>query len=189
MMTRSTNISLSFGIMRCDAVRAACALTSCYVGLAAYLLPSCSWVGGFLGYCCCVRSLFHRPPTLASRTHKRWGPPRHSCGSRAPLRRCAARTAPARLADPDLLICPGEGGGRVLHHNTRTARPHHAWPAFPRYTQQWSALLSFAAAHSLAASLLSFPLAGTANVERDSPLLSDLLADSTAPPPFANRMP
>ena len=32
-------------------------------------------------------------------------------------------------------------------------------------------------------------LAGTANVEGDSPLLSDLLADRTAFPPFASRMP
>ena len=54
---------------------------------------------------------------------------------------------------------------------------------------RWSALLAFAAARSFAASLLSLPLAATANVDGEAPLLSDLLADSAEPPPISSRPP
>ena len=49
--------------------------------------------------------------------------------------------------------------------------------------------LVICAARSFATSLLFFPFAGTANVEEDSPLLSDFFEDSTAFPQFASRMP
>ena len=55
------------------------------------------------------------------------------------------------------------------------------------FVLRWSALLAFARA--FAASLLSLPWSGTANVDGDMPLLSDVLADSAEQPPLANRMP
>ena len=57
------------------------------------------------------------------------------------------------------------------------------------YVLRWSALLAFAAARAFATSLLSLPLSGAANVDGDPPLLSDLLAEASAPPPLASRMP
>ena len=52
------------------------------------------------------------------------------------------------------------------------------------YVTRWSALLSFAAARALTASLLSLPLAHTANVDGDPLELSDLLgaAHEALPP-------
>ena len=50
-------------------------------------------------------------------------------------------------------------------------------------------LLAFAAARTFAASLLSLPSSGTANVDGDMPLLSDVLADSAEQPLLASRMP
>ena len=50
-----------------------------------------------------------------------------------------------------------------------------------------SALLAFA--RTFAASLLSLPWSGTANVDGDMPLLSDVLADSAEHLPLASRMP
>eukprot|EP00439_Symbiodinium_sp_Y106_P053678 s988_g7.t1 len=44
-----------------------------------------------------------------------------------------------------------------------------------------SVLLAFAAARAFATSLLSLPLSGAANVDGDPPLLSDLLAEASAP--------
>ncbi|CAE7774315.1 unnamed protein product [Symbiodinium sp. CCMP2592] len=61
--------------------------------------------------------------------------------------------------------------------------------AFASFASRWSAVLSFAAARAFAASLLSLPLGGTANVDGESPLLSDILADSSLEPPLASRMP
>ncbi|OLP92739.1 hypothetical protein AK812_SmicGene25421 [Symbiodinium microadriaticum] len=57
------------------------------------------------------------------------------------------------------------------------------------YVLRWSALLAFAAARAFATSLLSLPLSGADNVDGDPPLLSDLLAEPSASPPFASRMP
>ena len=60
--------------------------------------------------------------------------------------------------------------------------------AISAFTLRWSALLSFAAARSFAASLLSLPLTGTANVDGELPPLSDMLADSASLPPLASRL-
>ena len=57
------------------------------------------------------------------------------------------------------------------------------------YVLRWSALLAVAAARAFATSLLSLPLSGAASVDGDPPLLSDLLAEASAPPPLASRMP
>ena len=46
------------------------------------------------------------------------------------------------------------------------------------FTLRWSALVFFAAACSFAASLLSLPLTGSANVDGELPASSDMLADS-----------
>ena len=45
---------------------------------------------------------------------------------------------------------------------------------------------AFGSARAFAASLLSLPLSGTANVDGEPPLLSDVLADSPEPPPVAS---
>ena len=57
------------------------------------------------------------------------------------------------------------------------------------FTLRWSSLISFAAARTFAASLLSLPLGGTASVDGDPPLLSEVLVDSAIPPPIASRLP
>ena len=62
-------------------------------------------------------------------------------------------------------------------------------PTISAFAFRWSALLSFAAARAFATSLLSLPLGGTANVDGESPLLSDILADSSLEPPLASRLP
>ena len=46
----------------------------------------------------------------------------------------------------------------------------------------------FAAARSFAASLLSLPLTGTANVDGELPPLSDMLADSASLPRLASHL-
>ena len=70
----------------------------------------------------------------------------------------------------------------------RSAPPPSRAAAISAYTLQWSALLSFAAARSFAASLLFLPVTGTANVDGELPPLSDILTDSTAQPPHASRL-
>eukprot|EP00439_Symbiodinium_sp_Y106_P002280 s7562_g1.t1 len=56
------------------------------------------------------------------------------------------------------------------------------------FVGRWSGLLSVAAARSFAASLLSLPISNTANVDGESPLLSDVLADTAESPPLASRL-
>ena len=70
----------------------------------------------------------------------------------------------------------------------RSAPPPSRAAAISAFTLRWSAFLSFAAARSFAASLLSLPLTGTANVDGELPPLSDILADSPPPPPLASRV-
>ena len=58
------------------------------------------------------------------------------------------------------------------------------------WVARWSALLSFAAARAFAASLLSLPTAGTANVDGLTPDLSEVLADQRwEVAPLASRLP
>ena len=71
----------------------------------------------------------------------------------------------------------------------RSAPPPLQSACISAYVLRWSALLAFAAARAFATSLLSLPLSGAANVDGDPPLLSDLLAEASAPPPLASRMP
>ena len=61
-------------------------------------------------------------------------------------------------------------------------------PSISASTARCSALLSFAAARALAASLLSLPLGSTANVDGEPPLLSDILTESFLEPSLASRM-
>ena len=69
---------------------------------------------------------------------------------------------------------PEAGPVPLLLHSRRRALP--------------SAPLAFAATRTFAASLLSLPLSGTANVDGDLPLFSDVLGDSSEQPPLASRM-
>ena len=57
------------------------------------------------------------------------------------------------------------------------------------YVSRWSALLSFAAALAVAASLLSLPLKNAANVDGAARDLSDVLAETFSAPPLASRLP
>jgi len=72
--------------------------------------------------------------------------------------------------------------------SSRGPRCHGAATA-SAFALRRSALLSFAAARSFAASLLVLPLFGTANLDGEVPLLSDVLADSAELPPIASRLP
>ena len=71
----------------------------------------------------------------------------------------------------------------------RAAPASSLGPSISALAFRWSALISFAAARAFATSLLSLPLGGTANVDGESPLLSDILADSSLEPPLASRLP
>ena len=59
------------------------------------------------------------------------------------------------------------------------------------FTSRWSALLAFSAARAFGASLLALSLPGTANVDGDQPLLSEVLASTgfDEAPPVASRLP
>ena len=63
----------------------------------------------------------------------------------------------------------------------RSAPPPLQSACISAYVLRWSALLACAAARAFASSLLSLPLSGAANVDGDPPLLSDLLAEPSAP--------
>ena len=72
----------------------------------------------------------------------------------------------------------------------RSAPPHLRPSSTAAWVQRWSGLLAFAAARSFAASLLSLPLHGTANVDGPLPDLSDVLAEHRLDsPPRASRLP
>ena len=77
----------------------------------------------------------------------------------------------------------------IARSRARSAPPPLQSARISAYVLRWSALLAFAAARAFATSLLSLPLSGAANVDGDPPLLSDLLAEPSASPPFASRMP
>ena len=77
----------------------------------------------------------------------------------------------------------------IARSRARSAPPPLQSACISAYVLRWSALLAFAAARAFATSLLSLPLSGAANVDGDPPLLSDLLAEPSACPPFASRMP
>ena len=109
------------------------------------------------------------------------------------LRGAASLRSPSRSQDAGAqrlssssVICPAaEPGPR---------RPTCGPAALQRGVQRWSGLLAFAAARScarsFAASLLSLPLHGTANVDGPLPDLSDVLAEHRLDsPPHASRLP
>ena len=79
----------------------------------------------------------------------------------------------------------------LARSRARAAPPLLRSSATAAYVTRWSALLSFAAARALAASLLSLPLAHTANVDGDPLDLSDLLgaAHEALPPSLPSRLP
>ena len=79
----------------------------------------------------------------------------------------------------------------LARSRTRAAPPLLRSSATAAYVTRWSALLSFAAARAPAASLLSPPLAHTANVDGDPLELSDLLgaAHEALPPSHPSRLP
>ena len=135
------------------------------------------------------------------------GMPRRDSGRTAGAALRVAERAKAR-AYPELasgrrcrLVVLGiEVGGRwslqaaefvrlLARSKARAALPAQRAACTAAFVLRWSALLAFAAARTFAASLLSLPLSGTANVDGDMPLLSDVLADSSEQPPLASRMP
>ena len=116
-------------------------------------------------------------------------------------RRAKERTYPelCRSSRCRLTVLAIEVGGRwsaeaatfvrqLARCKARSAPPPSRAAAISAFTLRWSALLSFAAARSFAASLLSLPLTGTANVDGELPPLSDMLADSASLPPLASRL-
>eukprot|EP00439_Symbiodinium_sp_Y106_P062335 s3397_g9.t1 len=72
----------------------------------------------------------------------------------------------------------------------RSAPPQMRASSTAAWVQRWSGFLAFAAARSFAASLLSLPLHGAANVDGSPPDLSDVLAERRLDsPPHPSRLP
>ena len=68
---------------------------------------------------------------------------------------------------------------RLLARCRARAVPRPLRPAtIAAFTSRWSALLAFSAARDFGASLLGLSLPGTANVDGDQPLLSEVLAST-----------
>ena len=135
------------------------------------------------------------------------GAPRRSAGRTAGAALALARKAKERTypelrqsARCKLVVLALELGGRwsteaatfvrlLARLHSRAVPASSRGPSISAFTARWSALLSFAAARAFAASLPSLPLGGTANVDGEPPLLSDILAESSLEPPLASRMP
>ena len=135
------------------------------------------------------------------------GAPRRAAGRTAGAALAFARKAKERTypelrqsARCKLVVLALELGGRwsaeaatfvklLARLRARAAPASSRGPTISAFALRWSALLSFAAARAFATSLLSLPLGGTANVDGESPLLSDILADSSLEPPLASRLP
>ena len=125
----------------------------------------------------------------ASLAQARSAPTPSSCVLRGAASLCSpsrSQDAGAQRLSSSSVICPAaEPGPR---------RPTCGPAALQRGVQRWSGLLAFAAARScarsFAASLLSLPLHGTANVDGPLPDLSDGLAEHRLDsPPHASRLP
>ena len=72
---------------------------------------------------------------------------------------------------------------------SRSAAPSQRAACVAAFVERWSGFLSVAAARSFAAaSLLSFPISITANLDGEPPLLSHVLAVSSEVPPLASRL-
>ena len=54
---------------------------------------------------------------------------------------------------------------------------------------RWSAILTHAAQHAFAASLLDLDCAGTSSTDEDTPSISQLLSEAPPPPPPISRLP
>ena len=81
---------------------------------------------------------------------------------------------------------------RLLAQGRARAVPRPLRPAtIAAFTSRWSALLAFSAARAFGASLLGLSLPGTANVDGDQPLLSEVLASTRfeEAPLVASRVP
>ena len=135
------------------------------------------------------------------------GAPRRAAGRNAGAALVLARKAKERTyhelrqsAQCKLVVLALELGGRwsteaatfvklFARLRARAVPAASRGPGISAFASRWSALLSFAAARAFAASLLSLPLGGAANVGEKSPLLSDILANSCLEPPLASRMP
>ena len=117
-------------------------------------------------------------------------------------RRAKERTYPELLrAERCRLVVPGiELGGRwsseaaqfvrMLARSRARSAPHVLRSgATAAYVSRWSALLAFAVARAVAASLLSLPLGNAANVDGAALDLSDVLAETFSAPPLASRLP
>ena len=79
---------------------------------------------------------------------------------------------------------------RMLARSRARSAPHVLRSgATAAYVSRWSALLSFAAARAVAASLLSLLLGNAANVDGAALDLSDVLAETFSAPPLASRLP
>ena len=134
------------------------------------------------------------------------GAPRRRSGATAgaalaEARRSKERSYPefGRASRCRLVVLGIEVGGRwsaeaanfvrlLARARARTALPLQRAATIAAFVGRWSGLLSVAAARSFAASLLSLPISNTANVDGESPLLSDVLADSAESPPLASRL-
>ena len=119
-------------------------------------------------------------------------------------RRAKERTYPELLNSPRcrLVVLALEVGGRwseeaaqflrlLARCRAREVPPALRASATSAWIARWSALLSFAAARAFAASLLSLPIAGTANVDGLTLDLSEVLADERweVAPFLASRLP
>ena len=79
---------------------------------------------------------------------------------------------------------------RMLARSRARSAPHVLRSgATAAYVSRWSALLSFAAARAVAASLLSLPLGNAASVDGAALDLSDVLAKTFFAPPLASGLP
>ena len=135
------------------------------------------------------------------------GAPRRAAGRTAGAALAFARKAKERTypelrqsARCKLVVLALELGGRwsteaatfvklLARLRARAAPAFSRGPTISAFAFRWSALISFAAARAFAKNLLSLPLGGTANVDGESPLLSDILADSSLEPPLEGRLP
>ena len=116
---------------------------------------------------------------------------------------CAWRAYPELLRAPRcrLVVLAIELAGRwnaeavqfvrlLSRCRARSAPPQMRASSTAAWVQRWSGFLAFAAARSFAASLLSLPLHGAANVDGSPPDLSDVLAERRLDsPPHPSRLP
>ena len=79
---------------------------------------------------------------------------------------------------------------RLLAHTKARAAPDILRRAVEAsLLSRWSAILTHAAQHAFAASLLDFDCAGASTIDGDAPSISQLLSEAPVQPPPASRLP